>query len=72
MLLLAPWASPLFVGILVHQLYNVVLSLCMTLDPPSANVGLTDLRASPVPMHYVPRLWSKIPLSLSNHQVCHC
>ena len=57
MLLLAPSASPLSVGILIHQLYNVVLSLCMTLDPLFANVGLTDLRALPVPMHYVSRLW---------------
>ena len=51
-----PLASPSPVGIFVHQLYNVVPSLCMTLDPLSANVGLTDLRASLVPMHDLSRL----------------
>ena len=64
-LLLVPSASPSFVGIFVHQLYNVVSSLCMTLDPPFANVGLTNLRALPMLMHDVSGLWSKIPLSFN-------
>ena len=64
-LLLVPSASPSFVGIFVHQLYNVVSSLCMNLDPPFANVGLTNLRALPMLMHDVSGLWSKIPLSFN-------
>ena len=51
-----PLASLSPVGIFICQLYNVVPPLCMTLDPPSANVGLTDLRALLVPMHDLSRL----------------
>ena len=68
-LLLAPSASPSSVRIFLRQLYSMVRSLCKILDPSSANVGLTDLRASPMPMHDVSRLWSEIPLSATPYSM---